>query len=224
MMNAAARRLLIAIDGPAASGKGTVAKRLARVYELPHLDTGLLYRGVAAALSAAGAALEDEDAAEAAASALQLDRFEESYLRSAAMGKAASIVAGQPRVRAALLSFQRAFGARPAGAVIDGRDIASVVCPDADVKLFVTASLEERARRRARELEAGGAAVDLAALTADLAARDRRDRERATSPLVETPDAVLLDTTELSIDSAVAAATQAVRERTSRDPASPGEG
>lgn len=205
--------MIIAIDGPAASGKGTLAKRLAAHFGLPHLDTGLLYRAVALALLDAGHPLEDAAAAVAAATALDPGRFDETRLRGREMGEAASVVAALPPVRAALLDFQRAFAAGGHGAVLDGRDIGTVVCPDAEVKLFVTASAEERARRRARELAARGEAADEAAILADIRRRDERDSTRATAPLVPAADALVLDTSALSVEAAFAAALQLVEQR-----------
>ncbi|MBL8551633.1 MAG: (d)CMP kinase [Hyphomonadaceae bacterium] len=198
--------MIIAIDGPTASGKGTVAKRIAAHYGLARLDTGALYRGVALALLDAGQDPKDVAAAEAAARALDPDAIDEGRIRTVEVGDAASIVAQMPPVRAALFDLQRRFAQAPQGAVLDGRDIATVICPDADVKLFVTASLTERARRRWAELEKLGQPTDLVALTALIAARDKRDAERPEAPLVQAPDAHLLDTTGLSIDEAAAAA------------------
>ena len=198
--------MIIAIDGPTASGKGTIAKRVADHYGLKRLDTGALYRAVALAALDAGADPNDPAAALAAAQALDPAAIDETRIRSGAVGTAASLVAATPAVRAELLALQRRFAADPAGAVLDGRDIATVICPNADVKLFVTASLEERARRRWRELEARGEPTDLLALTAEIAARDARDAARPVSPLAQAPDAHLLDTTGLSIDEAAAAA------------------
>ncbi len=198
--------MIIAIDGPTASGKGTIAKRVADHYALKRLDTGALYRAVALAVLDAGADPTDPAAALAAARALDPAAIDKTRIRSGAVGTAASLVAAMPAVRAELLALQRRFAADPAGAVLDGRDIATVICPEADVKLYVTASLEERARRRWRELEARGEPTDLLALTAEIAARDARDAARPVSPLVQAPDAHLLDTTGLSIDEAAAAA------------------
>lgn len=195
--------MIIAIDGPAASGKGTIARRLAVRYCLPHLDTGLLYRAAAAALIGAGRDLYDESAAVAAARGLGLTEFDEDLLRSRDMGEAASIVAAMPGVRQALIDAQRAFAARPGGAVLDGRDIGTVVCPDADVKIFVTASASARAQRRALELAKRGERADYAAILADIQKRDARDSERAAAPLRPATDAVRLDTTPLGIEAAV---------------------
>ena len=199
-------RWIIAIDGPAASGKGTLGKRLAAHFRLRHLDTGLLYRAVAKMLLDEGAPLDDRARARAAARALDPARFDEAALKSHAVGEAASIVSAIPEVRAALVDYQRAFATRPPGAVLDGRDIGTVIAPDADVKIFVTASALERARRRARELAAQGIAADEAEILADIERRDERDRSRAVAPLAPAPDAHLLDTTHLDIDAAVRAA------------------
>ena len=189
--------LVIAIDGPAASGKGTLAKRLAAHYGLPHLDTGLLYRAVAFALLQAGDSLDDTAAAARAAETLDARHLTDSRLRDRAMGEAASRVSSVPEVRAALLAWQRRFAADPAGAVLDGRDIGTVVCPAASVKLFITASALERARRRHRELAGRGEAASLEGILADIEARDARDSGRSAAPLRMADDAVKLDTTEL---------------------------
>ncbi len=202
--------MIIAIDGPAASGKGTIARRLAARYGLPHLDTGLLYRATAAALIGADRDLYDERAAVAAARGLGLTDFDEQALRSREMAEAASVVAAMPGVREALLEAQRAFALRPGGAVLDGRDIGTVVCPDADVKIFVTASATTRAQRRALELAQRGERADYAAILSDILKRDARDSERSAAPLRAAEDAVRLDTTPLSIEAAVAAAERIV--------------
>src|SRR5271168_5505843 len=160
--------MIIAIDGPAASGKGTIARRIAGHFGLPHLDTGLLYRATAAALIAEDRDLQDEAAAVAAARGLGLTDFNDATLRTRKMGEAASVVAAMPGVRAALIEAQRAFAARPGGAVLDGRDIGTVICPTADVKIFVTASPEVRAQRRALELAGRGETVDHEAILADI--------------------------------------------------------
>ncbi|ACK83249.1 MAG: (d)CMP kinase [Methylobacteriaceae bacterium] len=198
--------LVIAIDGPAASGKGTLAKRLALHYGLPHLDTGLLYRAVALTLLDAGGDLDDTGAAARAASDLSAERLTDPRLRERAMGEAASRVSSVPEVRAALLSWQRRFAEAAEGAVLDGRDIGTVVCPDARVKLFITAAPEERARRRHRELLGRGEETTLAAILADIRARDARDSSRAAAPLKAAEDAVVLDTTELDAEAAFAEA------------------
>jgi cytidylate kinase len=198
--------MILAIDGPAASGKGTLGKRLAAHFGLPHLDTGLLYRAVALALMDAGQNLTDEVAARRAAEGLTAAALDDDRLRGRVMGEAASVVAALPAVRAALVEFQRSFAASPGGAVLDGRDIGTVICPEADVKLFVTASAEERARRRARELTLRGEAADEAQILADIRARDARDSSRAVAPLLSAPDARLLDTSNLTVDEVFAAA------------------
>jgi cytidylate kinase len=206
--------MIIAIDGPAASGKGTLAKRIAAQLGLPHLDTGLLYRAVARALIEAAQPLDDERAAIRAAETLTLDALDPEKLRGAQAGEAASRIAAVPGVRRAILELQRAFGRQPGGAVLDGRDIGTVVCPQADVKLFVTASLDERAKRRWRELVLSGAPLDYEMVLADIRRRDERDSLRSVSPLVQAPDAALLDTTELSSDAAFARALELIRAKT----------
>jgi CMP/dCMP kinase len=198
--------MIIAIDGPAASGKGTLGKRLAAHYGLRHLDTGLIYRAVAKALLDAGRNPADVAAAASAAKALDPSRFDEVALKAHSIGEAASIVSAIPEVRNALLSFQRDFAARPPGAVVDGRDIGTVICPHADVKIFVTAAPEVRARRRAVEYKAQGRNIDEAAVLADIRKRDERDKSRAAAPLKQAPDAHLLDTTHLDIDATIRAA------------------
>ncbi|WP_372424206.1 (d)CMP kinase [Salinarimonas chemoclinalis] len=201
---------VIAVDGPAASGKGTLSKRIAAHYGLAHLDTGLLYRAVARLLLDKNRPLDDEKAAAAAAYALELAFMDESRLRGAEMGEAASRVSVIPAVRAALLDRQRDFAAQAPGAVLDGRDIGTVICPDADVKLFVTASAEERARRRHRELVGRGDAPPYETVLADIHARDARDQGRATAPLRPADDAVLLDTSDLDVEGAFARAREIV--------------
>jgi len=198
--------MIIAIDGPAASGKGTLGKKLAAHYGLRHLDTGLIYRAVAKALVDAGERPEDAAAAVAAAKELDLANFDEATLKTYAVGEAASIVSAIPGVRAALLDFQREFAAQPPGAVLDGRDIGTVVCPGADVKIYVTATPEVRAKRRAAEYRAAGRGIDEASVLADILRRDQRDSNRAAAPLQRAPDAYLLDTTHLAIDAAIRAA------------------
>jgi cytidylate kinase len=199
---------VIAIDGPAASGKGTLAARLGEAFGLPVLDSGLLYRAVAKAVVGAGGALEDEEACAAAARALTLGDLSDPGLRTAAMGEAASRVAVHASVRAALIGAQRAFAAREPGAVLDGRDIGTVILPNADAKLFVTASAEARAARRWRETADRDATYE--AVLADILRRDARDEGRVTAPLRRAPDAILLDTTDLSIDAAFDAARRIV--------------
>ena len=201
---------LIAVDGPAASGKGTIADGLARLYGYPHLDSGLLYRAVAAAVLAAGSDLDDAEASAAAARALDAGRLGDPALRTREAGEAASRVAVHAQVRAALLDFQRTFAAQTPGAVIDGRDIGSVIAPWAPAKLFVTATPEVRAHRRWRQLQGQGERVSYDDILADIRKRDERDSARAASPLVMAPDAVLLDTTEMTIDQAADAARRIV--------------
>ncbi len=198
--------MIIAIDGPAASGKGTLGKRLAAHYGLRHLDTGLIYRAVTKALVDAGDRLDDVDRAVAAAKALDPGGFDEKALKSHSIGEAASIVSALPEVRAALLAFQRDFGRAPPGAVLDGRDIGTVIFPDADVKIYVDATPEVRARRRAAEIAGAGGAVSEAEVLADIRRRDERDTRRAAAPLRAAPDAHLLDTSHLDIDAAFRAA------------------
>jgi CMP/dCMP kinase len=198
--------MIIAIDGPAASGKGTLGKRLAAHYGLAHLDTGLIYRAVAKALVDAGQSPGDVQAAAAAAKALDPSHFDEVALKAHSISEAASIVSAIPEVRDALLAFQREFAARPPGAVLDGRDIGTVICPNADVKIYVTATPEVRARRRSAEYRAQGRNIEEAAVLADIRKRDERDQNRAAAPLRRAPDAHLLDTTHLDIDAAIRAA------------------
>ena len=202
--------MIIAIDGPAASGKGTLARRLAAQYGLAHLDTGLLYRAVAKQVLDRGADPTEEDAATAAARSLSLADVDASELRSEAIGEAASKVAAIAAVRAELVRLQRNFTRNPpngaAGAVLDGRDIGTVICPDADVKFYVIAVVEERAKRRHAELRSRGEAIELDEVLEDLRRRDARDTERAVSPLKPAPGGHLLDTSNLSIDSAFAQA------------------
>ena len=198
--------MIIAIDGPAASGKGTLARKLAAHYGLPHLDTGLIYRAVAKAMIERGHRLDDVNEAVAIAKALDPANFDEAALKRHGAGEAASHVSAIPQVRAAVLAFQREFASGQGGAVLDGRDIGTVIFPDAEVKIFVTATVETRARRRAAELASAGEAVNLAAIMEDIRARDERDSARAIAPLKAAPDAHLLDTTHLDIDAAFRAA------------------
>ncbi len=211
--------MLIAIDGPAASGKGTLARRLAQALALPHLDTGLLYRGTARALLDAGLKLDDEEEAARVAANLDTAALDESRLRGREMGEAASVVAALPLVRKALIDLQRRFALQPGGAVLDGRDIGTVICPDADVKLFVTASTQERARRRHLELCGRGEDAAFADVLTDIERRDARDSGRSTAPLKPAPDAVILDTTALDVEASFAAALAVVRSGQSRRPA-----
>ena len=211
--------MIIAIDGPAASGKGTIAKRLASHYGYRHLDSGLLYRGVGLAVLQLGK-LDDQAAAVAAARSYDPGRFPEDDLKSDEVAKAASIVAAIPAVRDALIALQHEFARSKPGAVIDGRDIGTVIAPQAEVKIFVTATPEERARRRILELRGRGEAVDEAGVLADIKARDDRDMNRPVAPLKQAEDAVLLDTTLLAISPAVRAAIDIVEAvRAGRRPA-----
>ena len=204
--------MIIAVDGPTASGKGTIAKGLARHYQLPHLDTGLLYRAVGRQVRLNGGDPDDPlDAARACEFPDSL--LAEPMLRTEAVGALASRVSVHKRVRAALLARQRAFAARPGGAVLDGRDIGTVIAPDAPVKLFVTASLEARAMRRFRESQSRGENVTLDAIHADLVRRDARDRNRAEAPLVEAADAMVLDNSDLDAAESLAAAIALVEKR-----------
>jgi CMP/dCMP kinase len=198
--------MIIALDGPAASGKGTLGKRLASRFGLRHLDTGLLYRAVAKELRDTGAAPDDRSAAVAAARRLDITGLNETVLKARGLSEVASIVSAIPEVRTALVELQRTFAAAPPGAVLDGRDIGTVICPNADVKIFVDAAPEIRARRRTVELTSKGEAADEAAILADILRRDARDRGRAIAPLAAAADAHLLDTTHLDIDAAFRAA------------------
>lgn len=205
--------MIIAIDGPAASGKGTLAKKLAAELRLPHLDTGLLYRATARALIKAGASLNDALEATKAAQSLDVVRIDDEPLRGAAMGEAASIVAALPSVRAALIDAQRRFANQPGGAVLDGRDIGTVIAPHAHVKIFVTASPEVRAERRFREARGRGENAPYETILDDIRKRDARDAERVTAPLKAAEDAVLLDTSAMTIDEVLTAALAIVRRR-----------
>jgi cytidylate kinase len=201
---------IVAIDGPAAAGKGTVSKAVAAHFGFAHLDTGLLYRVVGrVALEKIGPSL-DEDAVIALLTEVSEADLERDDLRTAAVAQAASKVAVIPEVRSALVDFQRKFAARAGGAVLDGRDIGTVICPDADVKLFVTASPEVRGQRRYQELAARGENTDFDTVLEDVKARDARDSERAVAPLVPADDAISIDTSGMSIKDAIAAAIAAV--------------
>ena len=197
--------MIVAVDGPAASGKGTIARALAAHFGLPHMDTGLLYRAVALNLLRWGGDPDSEFAAVRACDFSQLD-FADPELKSETVGGVASRVSAYPMVRSALVERQRSFARQPGGAVLDGRDIGTVVCPDADVKLYVTASAQVRAERRLRDIEARGGHADLAEILADIVRRDERDMGRADSPLRPAADAHLLDTSEMSIEAAFQAA------------------
>jgi cytidylate kinase len=198
--------MIIAIDGPAASGKGTLAKKLAAHYGFRHLDTGLLYRAVALAVLSAGHKPTERDKAIAAAKTIDPATFDETALKRYDVGEAASVVSAVPEVRAALFDLQQNFAKAPPGAVLDGRDIGTVICPNAEVKIFVTASPEVRAYRRTMELRGRGENADEKAVLADILARDERDRSRSAAPLVQAADAHLLDTSALDIDGSFKAA------------------
>ena len=198
--------MIIAIDGPAASGKGTLAKRLAQHYGFRHLDTGVIYRAVAKALLDQGFELTDEARAVAAAMALDPEKFGDPVLKSHQIGEAASVISVLPKVREALVSFQRQFAAEPPGAVLDGRDIGTVICPNAEVKIFVVADPAVRAHRRTLEARSRGEAADEAMILADILKRDERDKNRAAAPLKAAADAHILDNSNLDIEGGVRAA------------------
>ncbi len=198
--------LLIAIDGPAASGKGTLARRLAQRYQLPHLDTGLTYRALAKAMLDANLPLDDQAEAIRTAETVDLSKLDRSVLASHEIGEAASKVAVIPQVRKILVEKQRAFARQPSGAVLDGRDIGTVVCPDATVKLYVTASAEVRAKRRFDEELMRSGEADFEAILEDIEKRDARDMGRTDSPLKPAEDAHLLDTSNMGIEAAFSAA------------------
>lgn len=204
--------MIVAVDGPAASGKGTIAKALARHYRLPHMDTGLLYRAVALNLLRFGGDPDSEFAAARACDFSQTD-FDDPELKSEAAGGIASRISAYPMVRAALAERQRDFAGQEGGAVLDGRDIGTIIVPHADAKLFVTASPEVRARRRFEELNRMGLSVHYEDVLLDIQARDARDSGRAAAPLVKAEDAVLLDTSGMAVDEAIAAAIAAVEGR-----------
>ena len=200
-------RFTIALDGPAAAGKGTIARALAKHFGVPHLDTGLLYRAVGMKVS------QGQDAVDAARNLTELDFADPDPLRTREAGEFASQVAANPLVRGELLDFQRKFARRLGGAILDGRDIGTVICPDAEVKLFVTASDKVRAARRYAELVHAKPELTLDDVLADLKLRDARDAKRDTAPMVQAPDALLLDTTKLSIDAAVAKAVAFIEQK-----------
>lgn len=202
--------MIIAIDGTTASGKGTIAKRLAGYYGLPHMDTGRLYRATAVAALKAGLDLTDTEAVARIATSLDLNDFEEDELRTAGAGKAASIVAAIPDVRRALFELQRAFAMQAGGALLDGRDIGTVIAPDADVKLWVDAAVEQRGERRWKELLRNGEKITLEEVIGQLRIRDERDQGRKDAPAARAADAVLIDTTDLTIEAAVEKALAAV--------------
>jgi cytidylate kinase len=194
--------MIVAIDGPAAAGKGTLAKRLAEHYALPYLDTGLLYRLVGRMMAARNLDPDDAVAASRVAATIDPADLADPHLRGHETGELASRVAVHPGVRSALIDFQRAFAARPGGAVLDGRDIGTTIAPQADVKIFVTAAPEARARRRTDELRAKGRGVEYERILAEIRERDARDAGRATAPLAQAADAYLLDTTDMDIETA----------------------
>jgi cytidylate kinase len=201
---------VITVDGPAASGKGTIASGLGRLYGLPVLDSGLLYRAVGVLLQQAGGDLDDAAAAADVARALRPEALDDDAFRTRSAGEAASRVAVHPEVRQVLLALQRDFAAQPGGAVLDGRDMGTVICPGAGAKLYVTARPEVRAERRWRQLTGQGEAVSLEEILADIRVRDERDSGRATAPMAPAPDAILLDTSEMTIDQAADAARRIV--------------
>lgn len=205
-----AEAFIVAVDGPAASGKGTIAKGLSEVFDLPVLDTGLLYRAVGVLTARAGGSLDDETAAAAAAVMLTAEQLEDPRLRTRAAGELASQVAVHPRVRAALLEFQHTFARQEGGAILDGRDIGTVICPEAPVKLYVTARPEVRAERRWKQLFAQGEEVSYEEVLTDIRKRDARDGGRDAAPMKPAPDAVLLDTSEMTIEQAADAARRIV--------------
>jgi cytidylate kinase len=204
--------VIIAVDGPTASGKGTIAKALAAHFGLPHLDTGLLYRAVGRQVALGGG--DPDDGGDALAACAFPDALlADAMLRSEEVGSLASRVSVHPEVRRALYERQRDFALQPGGAVLDGRDIGTVIAPEAGVKLFVTASVQERARRRWLEMRGHGRAVELVAIERDIALRDARDIGRKDAPLIAAPDALVLDTTHFTRDAAIEAAIEAVRAR-----------
>jgi CMP/dCMP kinase len=213
--------MIIAVDGPAASGKGTIARALARHYELPHLDTGLLYRAVAATV------LREDMNPEKEADAVAATGFDDllladEWLRTDEVGKIASVVSVHPLVRAALLQRQKRFAHQPGGAILDGRDIGTVIAPDADAKLFVKATPTIRAQRRHAELRRNGIMASLDKVLADIRARDERDSKRAEAPLVAAVDAAVLDTSFLSVEAAVEKAIQLVEAQRAKKAAAAG--
>ncbi|SCZ10098.1 (d)CMP kinase [Microvirga guangxiensis] len=208
--------MIIAIDGPAASGKGTLGKRLSEHFSFAHLDTGLLYRAVARVMLDRDLDLNDRDAAHEVALNLDVTHLDDPRLRGAQMGEAASVISGYQPVRDALLAFQRGFAEQPPGAVLDGRDIGTVVCPHADVKLFITAAPEERARRRHLELQNRGEQTEYSTILEDIRRRDERDMNRVSAPLKPAADAITLDTTHLDANAAFQAALAFVKAKVGR--------
>lgn len=208
--------MIIAVDGPAASGKGTIARAVACHYGLPHLDTGLLYRAVALNLLQTGSDPESEFAALRACDISQID-FSDTELKSETVGGVASRISTFPAVRESLLERQRRFASQPGGAVLDGRDIGTVICPNADAKLFVTAAPKIRARRRLEELRRMDLDVHFDDVLRDIHARDERDRSRSAAPLLTAADAMMIDTTDMDVDAAIAAAIAATEHRISSE-------
>jgi cytidylate kinase len=210
--------MIIAIDGPSASGKGTVARQLAKHFGLPYLDTGTLYRGVTLQLLRDGFSPDDKNEAIRIAknfeNGIDVKLLDDPDLRSEPVSKAAAPVSAIPEVRQHLLTLQKRFATQAGGAVLDGRDIASVIAPQAEVKIYVTATPEKRAERRMKELQSRGQAVTYEAVLADLQARDARDQSRNVAPAIKTADAILLDNTELNIEQAFATALQIVKDKT----------
>lgn len=205
--------MIIAVDGPLASGKGTIARALAARFGLPHLDTGTLYRATGLAVMDTGTDPADVEACAKLARNLNINRIDADRIRTAEAGAMASKVASIPQVREALFELQRSFANQPGGAILDGRDIGTVICPDADVKLFVTADAETRARRRWEELRAKGETLSFETMLEQTRERDRRDAGRPDAPMKPAADATLLDTSSLSIDAAVATAIRIVENR-----------
>jgi cytidylate kinase len=206
--------MIIAVDGPSAAGKGTLARGIAAHYGFHFLDTGALYRMVGLQMLRTQSNFSDVDKSAAFARDLNIDDFEEHELRSEVVGSAASKVAAIPEVRAALLKFQRDFAMREPGAVLDGRDIGTVICPDADVKFFITASVEARSLRRFKELQSLGLPANLEAVTADIKARDTRDATRNTAPTKAAADAIVVDTSDLGVDEALKLVLAAIKAKT----------
>jgi CMP/dCMP kinase len=205
--------MIIAVDGPLASGKGTIARALSAHFKLPYLDTGTLYRATGVAVQDAGISTDDAEACAGIARSLDISAIDENRIRTAEAGAMASRVALIPQVRQALFELQRGFAGQPGGAILDGRDIGTVICPDADVKIYVTADAETRARRRWSELTAKGETLSFEQMLEQTRERDRRDTERADAPMRPADDATLLDTSSLSIDAAVTAAIEIVEKR-----------
>jgi cytidylate kinase len=206
--------MIIAIDGPLASGKGTLARALAAHFGLPHLDTGSIYRAVALSVLKSGKSPNDKEAAIGSAQNLDMSGIIDADLRTAEVGAGASIVAAIPEVRKALFDFQRKFASNPKGAVLDGRDIGTVICPDADFKFFITARPEIRAMRRLKELHAAGDNITLEELTKQIEERDYRDANRADAPLKPTETSIILDTSDMGIDEVIQKAVGIVNSQT----------